>query len=35
MLEEYAGWWESKSDHSPRRYDREEKALAALGLAVS
>jgi nucleoside-diphosphate-sugar epimerase len=33
MLEEYAGWWESKSDHSPRRYEREDKALAALGLA--
>jgi nucleoside-diphosphate-sugar epimerase len=34
MLEEYAAWWESESDHSPRRYEREDEALAALGLAT-
>ncbi|MGA3214696.1 MAG: NAD-dependent epimerase/dehydratase family protein [Acidimicrobiales bacterium] len=33
MLEEYANWWESAADHSPRRYEREDKALTALGLA--
>ncbi|MGO9584309.1 MAG: NAD-dependent epimerase/dehydratase family protein [Acidimicrobiales bacterium] len=32
MLEEYANWWESATDHSPRRYAREDKALAALGM---
>jgi nucleoside-diphosphate-sugar epimerase len=33
MLEEWAAWWESVTDHTPRRYAREDKALAALGLA--
>ena len=33
MLEEWAAWWESVPDHAPRRYAREDKALAALGLA--
>ena len=33
MLEEWAAWWESAPDHAPRRYAREDKALAALGLA--
>ena len=32
MLKEYANWWESAADHSPKRYEREDKALAALGL---
>jgi len=35
MLEEYANWWASAADHSPRRYEREDKALAALGLQRS
>ena len=34
MLEEYASWWESAANHSPRRYEREDKALAALGLGA-
>lgn len=33
MLEEWAARWESVTDHTPRRYAREDKALAALGLA--
>jgi hypothetical protein len=33
MLEEWAAWWESVTDHTPRRYAREDKALAALRLA--
>jgi hypothetical protein len=33
MLEEWAAWWESVPDHAPRRYAREDKALAGLGLA--
>jgi nucleoside-diphosphate-sugar epimerase len=32
MLEEYAIWWESAADHSPRRYEREDKALARLDM---
>jgi hypothetical protein len=32
MIEEYASWWESASDHTPRRYEREDKALEALRL---
>jgi nucleoside-diphosphate-sugar epimerase len=35
MLEEYANFWESAVDHSPRKYEREDKALAALGLERS
>lgn len=35
MVEEYANWWESATNHSPRRYEREDKALAALGLATA
>ncbi len=34
MLEEYASWWESAPDHSTRRYEREDKALVALGMTV-
>jgi nucleoside-diphosphate-sugar epimerase len=34
MLEEYANWWELAADHSPRRYEREDKALAALGMTT-
>lgn len=34
MLEEYASTWEAVADHSPRRYDREAKALAVLGLTA-
>lgn len=33
MIEEFAAWWESASDHAPRRYAREDKALEALSLA--
>jgi nucleoside-diphosphate-sugar epimerase len=32
MLEEYWAWWQHVPDHSPRRYQREDRALAALGL---
>jgi dTDP-glucose 4,6-dehydratase len=32
MLEEFAATWGSVADHSPRRYEREDKALAALNL---
>lgn len=32
MIEEWAAWWETVPDHGPRRYAREDKALAALGL---
>ena len=32
MLEEYAIWWESAADHSPRRYEREDTALARLDM---
>lgn len=32
MLEEYYAWWPSAPDHTPRRYGREQRALAALGL---
>lgn len=32
MLEEYVSWWESTPDHAPRRYEREDRALSALGL---
>lgn len=32
MLEEHAQRWATVDDHSPRRYPREDKALAALGL---
>lgn len=32
MLEEYAASWESEPTHSPRRYEREDRALAALGV---
>lgn len=32
MLEEYFAWWETHPDHTPRRYAREDRALAALGL---
>jgi 2'-hydroxyisoflavone reductase len=34
MLEEFTGWWETRPDHTPRRYEREDKALAALGLGA-
>jgi hypothetical protein len=32
MLEEYWNVWDQVPDHTPRRYAREDKALAALGL---
>jgi nucleoside-diphosphate-sugar epimerase len=32
MLEEFAAAWGSVADHSPRHYEREDKALAALNL---
>lgn len=32
MIEDFAGWWESHPDHAPRRYEREQQALRALGL---
>lgn len=32
MLEEYWNTWDQVPDHTPRRYAREDKALAALGL---
>ena len=35
MIEEWAAWWETVSDHSPRRYAREDRALAALDLEPS
>jgi nucleoside-diphosphate-sugar epimerase len=31
MLEEYWGWWQGVSDRAPRRYAREDRALASLG----
>lgn len=34
MIEDFAGWWESQPDHAPRRYEREDLALASLGLGV-
>jgi nucleoside-diphosphate-sugar epimerase len=32
MVEDFAGWWETHPDHRPRRYEREDRALRALGL---
>jgi hypothetical protein len=32
MLEEYWTWWQQVPDHSPKRYPREDRALAGLGL---
>ena len=32
MLEEYWNAWDQVPDHTPRRYAREDKALAALNL---
>jgi nucleoside-diphosphate-sugar epimerase len=35
MLEDYAGWWSSLRERpAPRRYEREDAALAALGLSL-
>jgi nucleoside-diphosphate-sugar epimerase len=33
MLQEFASWWATIDDHSPRAYEREQRALAALGLS--
>jgi hypothetical protein len=34
MLGEYANWWESVSNHLPRRYEREDKVLAAMSMTA-
>ena len=35
MLEEYAAWWRAEAEKPAiRSYERENKALAALGLAI-
>jgi nucleoside-diphosphate-sugar epimerase len=35
MLQEFAAWWPDVADHTPRRYEREQRALEALELAAS